>query len=97
PIDEALAAIESCALGDDLIYQEYADFFNVCRVTLARRHQGRQGSRKAQYFDQKKLTPQQEEELVLYVRDLTRRGLPPTNAMIRNFASTIAHERVSEA
>ncbi|KAF1365592.1 hypothetical protein EJ07DRAFT_58878, partial [Lizonia empirigonia] len=97
PIEEAIAAIESRALGDDLVYQEYADWFGVDRVTLARRHQGRQGSRTAKIFDQKKLTPQQEEELVLYIEDLTKRGLPPTRAMIQNFASTIAHERVSLA
>ncbi|KAF1943376.1 hypothetical protein EJ02DRAFT_486408 [Clathrospora elynae] len=41
--------------------------------------------------------PQQEEELVLYIEDLTKRGLPPTQAMIQNFASTIAHKRVSLA
>jgi hypothetical protein len=97
PIEEALAAIESREPGDDLVYQEYADWFGVSRVTLARRHQGRQQSRTAQFFDQRKLTPQQEEELVLYIRDLTERGLSPTNTIIRNFASTIAHERVSKS
>ncbi|KAF1353066.1 hypothetical protein EJ07DRAFT_134968 [Lizonia empirigonia] len=96
-INEAIAAIESREPGDDLVYQEYADWFGVDRCTLARRHQGRQGTRQAKIFDQKKLTPAQEEELILYIRDLTRRGLPPTNTMIRNFASTIAHERVSES
>jgi hypothetical protein len=75
PIEEAIAAIELRASGDDLVYQEYADWFGVNRVTLARRHQGRQGSRTAKIFDQKKLQPQQEEELVLYIRDLTKRGL----------------------
>jgi hypothetical protein len=29
PIQEALAAIESRDLGDNLVYQEYADFFGV--------------------------------------------------------------------
>lgn len=53
--------------------------------------------REAKELDQKKFTPQQEDELVLYMEDLTRRGLPPTRNMVRNFASTIAHERVSES
>jgi hypothetical protein len=97
PIKEAIAAIELRALGDDLVYQEYADWFGVDWVTLAQRHQGRQASRTAKIFDQKKLTPQQEEELVLYIRNLTKRGLLPTRAMIQNFASTIAQERVSLA
>jgi hypothetical protein len=34
---------------------------------------------------------------VLYIKDLTRRRLPPTRDMGRDFASTIAHERVSES
>jgi hypothetical protein len=97
PTEEALAAIKLREPGDDLVYQEYADWFGVDRVTLAQRHQGRQGLQTAKIFDQKKLTPQQEEELVLYIGDLTRRGLPPTRAMIQNFASTIAHKRVSLA
>jgi hypothetical protein len=29
PIKEAIAAIELRALGDDLVYQEYADWFGV--------------------------------------------------------------------
>jgi hypothetical protein len=97
PIDEAIAAIESREPGEKLIYRHYADYFSVNVRTLARRHQGCQSSRATQYFNQLKLTPQQEEELVLYIGDLTKRGLPPIRAMIRNFASTIAHERVSEA
>ncbi|KAF2822357.1 hypothetical protein CC86DRAFT_448175 [Ophiobolus disseminans] len=72
PIEEAIAAIKSRELGDDLVYQEYADTFGVYRNTLARRHQ--------------------EEELVLYIRDLTERELPPTRAIIQNFTSTIAHK-----
>jgi hypothetical protein len=97
PIEEALAAIELREPGDDLTYQEYADWFGVFRSTLSRRHCGCQATREAKIFNQTKLTPQQEEELVLYIGDLTEQGLPPTNTMIRNFASTIAHKRVSES
>jgi hypothetical protein len=97
PIEEAIAAIESHKLGDNLVYQDYATFSTVNRVTLARRHQGRQRSRATQYRDQLKLNPNQEQELVLYIGDLTRRGLPPTRATIQNMGSTIAHEQLSEA
>lgn len=97
PIDEAIIAINSREPGDKLVYQEYADFFEVDRSTLSRRHTGRQTSRNTKKVAQQKLNPQQEEELVLYIEDLTRRGLPPTRDMVRNFASTIAHERVSES
>jgi hypothetical protein len=41
--------------------------------------------------------PQQELELVAYREELTKRALPPTRAMIRNFASEVAEERVSES
>jgi AraC-like DNA-binding protein len=64
-IEEALAAIESREPGDDLIYQEYADWFGVSRSTLSRRQRGCQATREAKIFDQTKLTPQQEEELVV--------------------------------
>jgi hypothetical protein len=97
PIEEAIAAIDLRDLGDKLIYQEYADWFSVSRSTLSQRHRGWQAMREAKIFDQTKLTSQQEEELRLYIRDLTERGLPPTNTMIRNFASTIAHKHVSES
>jgi hypothetical protein len=35
PFEEALAAIELREPRDDLVYQEYADWFGVNRVTLA--------------------------------------------------------------
>ena len=48
-------------------------------------------------FNQQKLTPEQEIELVQYIKGLAERHLPPTREMIRNFASTIAKEPVSES
>jgi hypothetical protein len=44
----------------------------------------------------RKLSPQQEDELVLYMESLTACQLPPTRAIVQNFASKIARERVSE-
>src|SRR3954463_6294004 len=44
-IDKALAAIESRELGDKIIYQQYADKYNVSRSALSRRHQGVSRSR----------------------------------------------------
>ena len=97
PFDKAIAAIELRDPKEKLVYQDYADFFDVSRTTLAQRHQGRRGTQTAKIFNQTKLTPQQEEELVRYIGDLTGRDLPPTNTMIRNFASMLADTRVSEA
>jgi hypothetical protein len=45
PTLEVLAAIELRDVGDNHVYQEYADFWGVDQATLARRHQGRQRSR----------------------------------------------------
>jgi hypothetical protein len=71
PIEEAIAVIKSCKAGDDLVYQEYTTFFNVNRVTLAQRHQGHQHSQATLYCNQLKLTLNQEQELILYIGDLT--------------------------
>jgi hypothetical protein len=48
-------------------------------------------------INQQLLNPQQEMELVRYIKRLTKRGLPPTRDMIRNFSSEVAHQRVSES
>jgi hypothetical protein len=45
----------------------------------------------------RKLSPQQEDELVLCIKSLTAHRLPPTRDIIQNFALEIARERVSES
>ena len=97
PIDAALAAIEALKPGEKLVYQKIADQFGVDRSTLARRHRGVQAARENKYSQQQKLTPQQEEELVRYIEELTARHIPPTRQMIANFASAVAQEAVSES
>jgi hypothetical protein len=37
-IDDAIAAIEARELGEDIVYQKYADKYGVNRSTLSRRH-----------------------------------------------------------
>jgi hypothetical protein len=96
-MEAALTAIESLEPGEKFTYQEIADQYGVQRSTLSRRHRGRQGTLEAQRTNQQKLNPQHELELVSYIEDLTKRGLPPTREMIQNFASTIATEPVSDA
>jgi hypothetical protein len=41
PIDAALVAIELLGKGEHFTYTKIADQFDVSRVTLAQRHQGR--------------------------------------------------------
>jgi hypothetical protein len=96
-MNAALTAIELLEPGEKFTYQAIADQFGVQRSTLSQRHQGRQSTLEAQRINQQKLNPQQGLELVSYIEDLTKRGLPPTREMIQNLASMIATEPVSNA
>ncbi|KAF1996485.1 hypothetical protein P154DRAFT_525600 [Amniculicola lignicola CBS 123094] len=85
PIQDAVTFFKSQEPGEELSYTEVAKRYNINRVTLAQRHQGVQITRAAAKI-----------ELVEYIEGLTQRALPPIRAMIRNFASYIARERVGE-
>ena len=93
-IEAALAAIASLASGEEINYTQIAKTHGVVRSTLTRRHQGVSASRATRYEHQQAIHPQQERELLRYINQLTRRGLPPTRAMIRNFASQIAKKEL---
>jgi hypothetical protein len=97
PIDDAIAAFESQEPGEKLTLQACADEYGVERSTLGRRIRGRTRPIEAKATSQQKLNPRQEMELVEYIGDLTKRGLPPTREMIQNFASEVAQERLSES
>ncbi|KAF2727567.1 hypothetical protein EJ04DRAFT_134164, partial [Polyplosphaeria fusca] len=77
-IEDAIAAIESREPGDSFSYRAIANQFGVNRTTLSRRHQGRQAPMEAKIEAQHKVNLQQEMELVRYIEELTKRGLPPT-------------------
>jgi hypothetical protein len=95
-IEAALAAIESLKPGEKLVYTQIAAKYGVDRRTLARRHQGATISREAQAQNLQALAPQQEQELLQYIKQLTERGLPPTRPMIRRFASEIAKRELGK-
>jgi hypothetical protein len=97
PIDDALAAIKSLESGENFTHQAIADKYGVSRCTLSRRHRGCQHDANAKNQAQNKLNPQQEAELIQYVNDLTKKALPPTRDMIRNFASKIAAAPVGDS
>jgi hypothetical protein len=96
-INDALKQIDKLKPGDKLCYQKIADNHGVDRTTLSRHHRGIQASVASKNINQRKLTPQQEEELVTYIEELTERRLPPTRQMIGNFASKIAQNQVSKS
>jgi hypothetical protein len=97
PIQAAIAELESQNEGEKLSYTKLAAKYNIDRSTLSRRHQGLQAPKKTKEQNQLKINPQQELELIRYIEGLTKRGLPPTREMIRNFSSEIAQEPVSES
>ncbi|KAF1944980.1 hypothetical protein EJ02DRAFT_325838, partial [Clathrospora elynae] len=94
PIDKAVEDFKLQEPGEELLYTKFAEKYNVSKVTLAQRCQGKQAPKKAQAVNQQQLNPQQELELVEYIRGLTKKGLLPTREMVQNFASQIVKEPV---
>jgi hypothetical protein len=90
PINDALAALESLQLGEQPDLTNFADKYGCNRTTLSKRWRGVQGSMAQKIENQQLLNNTQQAELLLYIEGLTARGLPPTQQMIRNFASDIA-------
>ena len=90
PILDAITAIECAEPGDKLSYRKAAEIFGVDRTTLSRHHQGKARSHAGDAQQRMHLSPQQELELVRYIKGLTERALPPTREMIRNFASSVS-------
>jgi hypothetical protein len=89
----AIQELESLEPGEKIKSNKVAKKYGVDRSTLSRRFRGKTGSKKAKYDSQQFLTKQQSKTLCEYVDKLTRRGLPPTTAMITNFAADIAGKR----
>jgi hypothetical protein len=89
-IEAAVAAIKSLKPGEKLVYAQIARNYGVEPTTLARRHKGALTSLNTRFENQQALHLQQELELLRYIERLTERGLPPTHAIIRNFASQMA-------
>jgi transcriptional regulator with XRE-family HTH domain len=96
PIDEAIEDLKSREEGEQFSLREIADKYGVQRSTLGRRWRGVTRSKEDRYANQQALSPQQEMELVRYIETLTKRGLPPTREMIRNFSSTVAKRQLGE-
>jgi hypothetical protein len=94
PIQEAIREIDSREEGATFSYTQVAKKYGVDRRTLARRHQGQTQPRELAHLS---IHPQHETELVQYIKGLTKRRLPPTRTIIRNFASDLAGKDVSNS
>jgi hypothetical protein len=95
-IEAALAAIDSLEPGEKFSYRQIASKYGCNRTTLARRHEGVTVSCSDKAQNQRALHPQQEQELLQYIKQLTERGLPPTRAMIRRFGSYVAKRELGK-
>jgi hypothetical protein len=89
PIHETIADFKLRKPRDDSTFKKIAEKHDADRSTLEHRCKGMTGPWQNGYATQQKLSSQQEEGLVCYIRELTAYGLPPTRAMIQNFASNI--------
>jgi hypothetical protein len=87
PIDEALKEL---SLLDKPNITAVANNYGVERSTLSRRYRKVNQAAYVAAEDKRFLTAQQEQSLVNYINKLTDRGLPPTPAMLRNFAYDLA-------
>jgi hypothetical protein len=96
-MDEAIEALERGGEGEEIGYVAIAKQFGVDESTHRRRHQGKCSTRVEAAQEQKNLSTQKEEELVKYIKNLTSKGLPPTRAMIQNFASVVAKKEIEKS
>jgi hypothetical protein len=71
--------------------------FGVNKDTLRRRHQGRTRSRAGAAEQRMLLNPQQEIQLVRYIEKLSARSIPPTRAIIKNYALAVAKREVLDS
>ena len=86
-IDKAIKDLES---GKFKFASEAARHHGVKEATLSRRRRGKTVSRKHARENQKNLSNHQEKELVKYINKLSGLGIPPTNAMVKRFATEVA-------
>jgi hypothetical protein len=99
-MDPILAAIEYIKLrkpGEDISSTQVAFQYGVNRSTLSRRHGRVTEPGNVKDSKQQKLSSQQELELVQYIKELTKRGLPPTREMIKNFSLFVAKTELSKS
>jgi hypothetical protein len=95
-IKAALAAIESLDPRESFSYRQMAAQYGCSHSALSKRHQGISALGSTKAANQRALPLQQEQELLRYIKQLTKRGLLPTRAMIRRFSSDIAKRELGK-
>lgn len=87
PIEQALAELN---LDDKPNISRTAKKYHVDRKNLGYRFKNERQTTTQKHQNQQFLSPPQEQALISYINKLSELGLPPTPAMLRNFASEIA-------
>ncbi|OCK95457.1 uncharacterized protein K441DRAFT_556705, partial [Cenococcum geophilum 1.58] len=85
------ATLASLKLQDKPNYTKVAKRFSVDRTTLSRRYR----NVTKLYADARDNKPS-EVTLIKYINDLTKRGLPPINAIVCNFRGQITRRNPGE-
>lgn len=89
-MDQFEAAFDYLDRQEQLNYTEAAKIFGISRWTLRRRYTGKSDSRQeANSKYRQKLNDVQEDTLLRYIDQLTKRNIPPTNQIITNLAEEI--------
>jgi hypothetical protein len=96
PIETALAELDSLSSDGRFTYTDVAKRHGVERSTLRRRHQAITEPRTVKVMKQQQLTPEQELELVSWINDETKAGMPPLGGLVREKASLLAGKEVGE-
>ena len=96
-IQEALDEIRALKPDEKIVYTTIAKKHGVDRSTLSRADRLHQVPRHVANDNQRKLSQQQELDLVKYIEELSTRRLAPTRHMIQNFASSVALQPCSDS
>ena len=89
-IDKAIADLESRERVESYMYDEVANKYGCSRSAVSRRWRGVSRPRADRVAESRAIHPQQERGLIEYLTELYLKGLPPTQEIMRNFASEIA-------
>jgi DNA-binding Lrp family transcriptional regulator len=89
-------AIEAAKSQESPNYSEIARTYGVSRSTLSKRVRGIQQSGSEYYQSTRLLSPLQERVLIDHINHLTKIGLPPTPAIVRNFTREISGKELGK-
>jgi hypothetical protein len=94
-IDKAIEDLESCDQLDRHLYEGIALKYGCNRSAASRRWRGVSRTKTTRDGKKQIIPPQQELELLQYIEELHKAGLPPTREMIQNFGTKLAGREVS--